>query len=393
MLKPMCQTCDVGERAGHQLPVGPVADARAQRRHPADGSRSGLPLTRRVVRPGRDSEWHCDVGSRASQSNSRPAACQSQDGQPHQHVDADEHHRGDAGVGWAAARRTPSARCAWSVAPSLTQSGHWKPTAESRMQSGQIDLLAALAADVGLAVRVPVAGRAAPAAGLGRLGARVGLGWLGGRAQPRLISTCSMTTGSTGWSPRPVGVVSMASTTSREAWSATSPKMVCLKFSHGVGAHGDEELRAVGARAGVGHGQQVGLVEGQLGVRLVLERVAGTAGAGAERAAALDHEAADHAVEARARRRTGRTGRCRRCSPWCPRRGRRSCRRSRGRGSATGSTVMSPRLVLRTACRSAMSAFPRERVRRMRHRSCHVPPAPGRAERPGAAAAQAGVHP
>jgi len=25
-------------------------------------------------------------------------------------------------------------------APSLTQSGHWKPTAESRMQSGQITL-------------------------------------------------------------------------------------------------------------------------------------------------------------------------------------------------------------------------------------------------------------
>jgi hypothetical protein len=25
--------------------------------------------------------------------------------------------------------------------PSLTQSGHWKPTAESRMQSGQITLL------------------------------------------------------------------------------------------------------------------------------------------------------------------------------------------------------------------------------------------------------------
>ena len=37
-----------------------------------------------------------------------------------------------------------------------------------------------------------------------------------------------------GLSPRPVGVVSIASTTSREAWSATSPKIVCLKFSHGV---------------------------------------------------------------------------------------------------------------------------------------------------------------
>ena len=43
-----------------------------------------------------------------------------------------------------------------------------------------------------------------------------------------------MTTGSTGRSPPPVGVVAIASTTSRDAWSATSPKIVCLKFSHGV---------------------------------------------------------------------------------------------------------------------------------------------------------------
>ena len=32
----------------------------------------------------------------------------------------------------------------------------------------------------------------------------------------------------------PVGVVAIASTTSREDWSATSPKMVCLPVSHGV---------------------------------------------------------------------------------------------------------------------------------------------------------------
>ena len=43
-------------------------------------------------------------------------------------------------------------------------------------------------------------------------------------------------TGSIGRSPAPVWTPAMASTTSREAWSATSPKIVCLKFSQVVGA-------------------------------------------------------------------------------------------------------------------------------------------------------------
>src|SRR5690606_9885066 len=59
------------------------------------------------------------------------------------------------------------------------------------------------------------------------------------------------------------------------------------------------ELRAVGARTGVGHGQQVGLVEAQVRVELVLELVTGATGAVAERVTALDHEAADHPVEDR----------------------------------------------------------------------------------------------
>ena len=75
------------------------------------------------------------------------------------------------------------------------------------------------------------------------------------------------------------------------------------------------------ALAGVRHRQQVGLVEDQLGVDLVVERVAGAAGAGAQRAAALDHEAVDDPVEAeavvelaggRARRSADRR------TPWCP---------------------------------------------------------------------------
>ena len=64
--------------------------------------------------------------------------------------------------------------------------------------------------------------------------------------------------------------------------------------------HGDEELRAVRAGAGVRHGEQVGAVEPQVRVELVGELVAGAAAAGARRVAALDHEAADHAVEDRA---------------------------------------------------------------------------------------------
>jgi hypothetical protein len=38
-----------------------------------------------------------------------------------------------------------------------------------------------------------------------------------------------------GRSWRPVGVVAMRSTTSRLAWSATSPKIVCFMFRCGVG--------------------------------------------------------------------------------------------------------------------------------------------------------------
>src|SRR5919204_2394871 len=52
---------------------------------------------------------------------------------------------------------------------------------------------------------------------------------------------------------------------------------------------GDEELRAVGVGPGVGHRQVAGPVEAARPADLVLEGVAGTAAAGAERVAALDH--------------------------------------------------------------------------------------------------------
>ena len=85
--------------------------------------------------------------------------------------------------------------------------------------------------------------------------------------------------------------------TSRTVWASHWPKMVCLPLSCGNGGFGDEELRAVGAGTGVGHGEAAGLVEGEGGVDLVLEEVAGIAASVAELIATLDHEAGDDAVE------------------------------------------------------------------------------------------------
>src|SRR6266700_2999659 len=60
---------------------------------------------------------------------------------------------------------------------------------------------------------------------------------------------------------------------------------------------GDEELRAVRARPGVRHREQVGPVEGQVRMELVGERVTGTTGPRSQRVAALDHEVRYHPVE------------------------------------------------------------------------------------------------
>ena len=66
------------------------------------------------------------------------------------------------------------------------------------------------------------------------------------------------------------------------------------------GAMGDEELGAVGVRSGVGHREHAGLVVPAVGFAFALELVARVTGAGAEGAAALDHEIRDDAVEAEA---------------------------------------------------------------------------------------------
>ena len=63
---------------------------------------------------------------------------------------------------------------------------------------------------------------------------------------------------------------------------------------------GDEKLAAIGAGAGVGHGEDAGLGVTEGFVELVCELVAGPAGAVAARIAALDHEVGDDAVKGQA---------------------------------------------------------------------------------------------
>lgn len=73
-----------------------------------------------------------------------------------------------------------------------------------------------------------------------------------------------------------------------------------LAVEPGRGGEGDEELRAVGVGAGVGHAQDAGARVPQLGRDLVGELVAvdgGAAAARARRVPALDHEGRDDAVE------------------------------------------------------------------------------------------------
>src|SRR5687767_3125066 len=70
--------------------------------------------------------------------------------------------------------------------------------------------------------------------------------------------------------------------------------VLAVEPRRGVGRD-DEELRAVGVGAGVGHRERAAF--DLVVVELVLELITGPAGPRALRAAALDHEVADHAVE------------------------------------------------------------------------------------------------
>ena len=108
-------------------------------------------------------------------------------------------------------------------------------------------------------------------------------------------------TSCTGRSRGSVSTAEIASTTAREASSVTAPKIVCLPWSHSVGAvvmKNCEPLVPLPRRAaGVGHGQNVGGGEGQGGVDLVVEDVAGSSGTVTQRVTALDHETRDDTVE------------------------------------------------------------------------------------------------
>ena len=68
----------------------------------------------------------------------------------------------------------------------------------------------------------------------------------------------------------------------------------------GCGDMGDEELAAISAGTSIGHGENTGAVVAQARVEFIGKGVAGTAGAGTQRATALDHEVGDHPVEGQA---------------------------------------------------------------------------------------------
>src|SRR5208282_957878 len=65
----------------------------------------------------------------------------------------------------------------------------------------------------------------------------------------------------------------------------------------GVRHFGDKELRAVGVGSGVSVGESSGAIELDAGRSLILEFVAGIAGAVARRISTLNHELGNHTVE------------------------------------------------------------------------------------------------
>src|SRR5690606_12622764 len=184
-------------------------------------------------------------------------------------------------------------------APSRTQAGHWNPTAAGIMQSGQIvrshRWQRMPAGRSGWKAHTPAGDPGGGPAG------EPGGGTDGGTVSSAALHRDGLDDDGV------LGAVHRARGDRGDGVDDVAAGLVGHLAEDGVRvvqprrrADGDEELRAVRARAGVGHRQQVGPVELQLGVELVLELVAGAAGAGAERATALDHEALDDPVEAEA---------------------------------------------------------------------------------------------
>lgn len=75
------------------------------------------------------------------------------------------------------------------------------------------------------------------------------------------------------------------------------PKHGMLAIKPWCGDMSNEELRSVGVRSGIGHGEHTGTTVSQIGVEFVFKHVAGPAGSGTLGAAPLDHEILNHAVE------------------------------------------------------------------------------------------------
>ena len=109
--------------------------------------------------------------------------------------------------------------------------------------------------------------------------------------------TVTMPTGSTGASRASVGTASSAVDDVGALGDLTEDRVLAVEPRARVGGH-DEELRAVRVRAGVGHRERT--AHDLVVVELVVELVAGIAGAVAARAAALDHEVGDDPVEGEA---------------------------------------------------------------------------------------------
>ena len=97
-------------------------------------------------------------------------------------------------------------------------------------------------------------------------------------------------------------VVGVASTrameaTSRTVWASHWPKMVCLPLSCGTAASVMKNCEPLVLGPELAMARRPGSSKVRVGVDLVLEEVAGIAGAVADAVAALDHEAGDDAME------------------------------------------------------------------------------------------------
>jgi hypothetical protein len=98
--------------------------------------------------------------------------------------------------------------------------------------------------------------------------------------------TFSMITGSLGLSMGPVATAPIFMTTSSPFGHFAEHRVAVIKVRRGAQRH--EKLAAVGAGAGVGHGQHTGAIVPEAGVKFVLELIARAAGPVAEGAAALN---------------------------------------------------------------------------------------------------------